>query len=118
MISTGSLWEDSESEAESTCSEKDIVDSDAETERAPATPNAKLYFLKKRGKRTKSVAFQDWVEHDDGDVSNHEFPERHRSDDRGKKGVSTEHAKEDQCRESIIDATRAAKVGESTFVMA
>ena len=50
MISTESLWEDSESEAESTCSEEDIADSDAETECAPATPIAKLYFPFERGK--------------------------------------------------------------------
>ena len=53
-----SLWEDSESEAEPTCSEEDIVDSDAETECAPATPKAKLYFPKKGrtvGKLTESA---------------------------------------------------------------
>ena len=43
-----------------------------------------------RRKKTKSVVFRDWVEYDDGDVSKQEFPERHRREDHGKKGVSTE----------------------------
>ena len=66
----------------------------------------------RKGKKTKSVVFRDWVEHDDGDVSNQEFPERYRSDDHGKKGVSVEYAKEDQYQESITAASRAAKAGE------
>ena len=71
VISTGSLWEDSESEAESTPSEEEIANSnDAETECAPATPRAKLYHPKKGGMKTKSVVFRDWVEYDDGDVTN------------------------------------------------
>ena len=88
------------------------MDSDAEAECAPATPNAKLYFPKKETKRVKSVVFQDWVEHDDGDASDQEFTERCRRDDHGKKGVRTEHAKEDQHQERIIAAFRAAKAGE------
>ena len=94
---------------------QDIVDSDAETECAPATPkakHAKLYFPKKGEKRTRGVKFQDWVEYDGGDVRNQEFPERYRCDDHGKTGVTTEYAKEDQYHESIIAAIRAAKAGE------
>ena len=90
MISTGSLWEDSESEAEPTCSEEEIVDSDAEINRAPATPRAKLYNPKNGGTKAKSVVVRVWVEYDVGDVSNQEFPERHCREDHGKKGVSTE----------------------------
>ena len=56
--------------------------------------------------------FRGWVGHDDGDVSNQEFPERYRSDDHGREGVSTEHAKEDKYPESRIAAIRAAKAGE------
>ena len=47
------------------------MDSDAETECAPATPNAKLYFPKKGAKRTKNL-FRDWI-------SNQEFPALRRS---------------------------------------
>lgn len=66
-----------ESEAESACSWEDTVDSDAETECAPVTPKAKIYFPKKGRKSSRCVTFQEWVEYDDGDVSNQEFPERH-----------------------------------------
>ena len=72
------------------------MDSDAVAECAPVTPNVKLYFPKKEGKRTRGVTFQDWVEYDDGDISNQEFAERYYSDDHGKTGVNTEEAKEDQ----------------------
>ena len=54
---------------------EEIADSDAEADCAPATSRAKLYYPKKGGKKTKSVVFRDWVEYDDGDVSNQEFPE-------------------------------------------
>lgn len=72
-------------------------------------PPTRGYIFRRKG---ESVPFREWVEYDDGDISNQEFPERYYSDDHGKTGVSTEEAKEDQYQESIIGAIRAAKAGE------
>ena len=58
---TGSLWEDSESEAESTFSEEELVDSDAETTCAPATPRAKLYYPKKEEDKERGFPGLGWV---------------------------------------------------------
>ena len=95
VIAASSLWEDSESEAESECSWEEIVDSDAETECSPATPETKIW-TKKGSTRRRSVTFLGWVEFDDGDIGNQFFPERDYSDYQDVTGVSTEKAKEIQ----------------------